>query len=308
MTNWAYIFPGQGAQAVGMGRELAEANTAAMSVWIDSELALALPMREIAWGGSAEQIGRTDVTQPALLTAEIAVLRVLEAEGLEPCATAGHSLGEYAALVAAESLHFTDAVRIVRARGEAMQLAAESAGGGMAAVIGGEEDVVAALCDRIGGVAPANINAPGQVVVSGTDEGLAELVVRAREIGIRRVVRLTVAGPFHSPAMAPAARAVSQALAESNLIEPSVPVYTNVSATRQTVAADLARMLVEQVTGRVLWSATIRNMVADGIRNFVELGPGNVLAGLVRRIDPDVTVYSVGDVGSLEAFLEVANG
>lgn len=290
-----------------MGRQLAEARPEAMSVWIEAETALALPIREIAWQGSEEKLGRTDVTQPALLTAEIAALRVLTIEGLTPRAAAGHSLGEYAALVAAGTLQFADAVRIVRARGVAMQLAAESAGGGMAAVIGGDEGAITDLCESIGGVAPANVNAPGQVVVSGTDEGLAALACRAKEIGIKRVVRLNVAGPFHSPAMAPAAEAVKAALAESELYEPDVPVYTNVSARPQTAASELRRMLIEQVTGRVLWSATISNMVNDGIRDFVELGPGNVLAGLIRRIDPDVTVFSVGDVASLTAFLEAAD-
>jgi len=289
-----------------MGRELAEANAEAMSAWIDAEQVLSLPMREIAWDGSTENLNRTDVTQPALLTAEVAALRTLQASGLAPCAAAGHSLGEYAALVAAGALRFSDALRIVRARSAAMQAAAEAAGGGMAAVIGGDEAALASLCEEIGGVAPANVNAPGQIVVSGTDEALQALSERAKEIGARRVLRLNVAGPFHSPAMAPAAEAVSAALGGTEFREASVPVYTNVTAKPQSSASELSRMLVEQVTGRVLWADTIRNMVGDGITDFVEMGPGTVLAGLMKRIAPDCVIYSVGDMASLNAFLEVA--
>jgi [acyl-carrier-protein] S-malonyltransferase len=169
----------------------------------------------------------------------------------------------------------------------------------MAAVIGGDEAALASLCEEIGGVAPANVNAPGQIVVSGTDEALQALSERAKEIGARRVLRLNVAGPFHSPAMAPAAEAVSAALGGTEFREASVPVYTNVTAKPQSSASELSRMLVEQVTGRVLWADTIRNMVGDGITDFVEMGPGTVLAGLMKRIAPD-------DMASLNAFLEVA--
>jgi [acyl-carrier-protein] S-malonyltransferase len=263
---------------------------------------LSLPVRDIAWNGSAEALARTDVTQPCLLTAEVAALRVVESLGVKPVATAGHSLGEYAALVAAGALSFCDAVKIVRIRGEAMQSAAEHAGGSMAAVIGAEENDLSALCAEIGGIDIANVNAPGQIVVSGSEAGLAALETRGKEIKARRVLRLNVAGPFHSPAMAPAAEAVASALTSVDVRDPNVAVFANVTAKPTTTATEVRANLTAQVVGRVRWVESIRNVSATGVLNFLELGPGTVLAGLIKRIQPDATVFSVGDPASLESF------
>lgn len=287
-----------------MGRALAEAHPEAMAVWDKAGKVLGIPLKETAWNGPEEALTRTDMAQPALLTAGVAALRVVEGLGLNPRSAAGHSLGEYTALVACAGLTFPDALRIVRIRGEAMQAAAEAAGGGMAAVLGADVGALEQLCGEIGGVAPANINAPGQVVVSGTDEGLTALEARVKEIKARRVVRLNVAGPFHSPAMAPAAEAVAEALQTVTVENPVSPVYANVTARQELTAAEVRANLVAQITGRVRWLETIENMVSDGNTRFVELGPGNVLAGLVRRIAPDVEVFSVGDPDSLAAFRE----
>jgi [acyl-carrier-protein] S-malonyltransferase len=308
VSNWAFIFPGQGAQEAGMGRALAEAFPQALDVWSQAERTLGIPLRELAWQGAPEALARTDLTQPALLTAEIAVLRVVESRGVTACATAGHSLGEYAALVAAGALSFVDALKIVSIRGKAMQAAAETADGGMAAVIGADEVALEALCAEIGNVAPANINAPGQIVVSGTNAALRVLEARGKEIRARRVLRLNVAGPFHSPAMVPAAEAVAEALKAVSIANPAVPVYANVTALPESGAAEIAGNLIAQVTGRVRWAETVRNLTASGVTRFVELGPGAVLAGLVKRIDADATVYSVGDPESLESFLKAVAG
>ena len=285
-----------------MGKALAEAYPAAMAIWEEAEAALNLPVRKIAWHGTPEALARTDVTQPCLLTAEVAALRVIQNLGLAPIATAGHSLGEYAALVAADVLSFEDAVRIVRIRGEAMQIAAEHAGGGMAAVIGAEEGDLEALCAEIGGISLANINAPGQIVVSGSDTGLAALAVRGKEIKARRVLRLNVAGPFHSPAMAPAAFAVATALESVALNDPRVTVYANATGQPEETTVQVRANLVDQIVGRVRWTQIIRNMTGAGVLNYVELGPGAVLAGLIKRIQPNATVVSVGDPTSLDVF------
>jgi [acyl-carrier-protein] S-malonyltransferase len=263
-------------------------------------------VKDTAWNGPEEALTRTDMTQPALLTAGVAALRVLERMGFSPRAAAGHSLGEYTALVACASLKFSDALRLVRIRGEAMQAAAEASGGGMAAVLGADIEALESLCAELGNVAPANINAPGQVVVSGTDEGLSALEARAKEIKARRVVRLNVAGPFHSPAMAPAAQAVADALRGVTVEDPVSPVYANVTARQEKTASEVRANLVSQVTGQVRWSATIENMIEDGNTHFLEIGTGSVLAGLIRRIAPQVEVFSVGDPESLAAFREAA--
>ncbi|HEY3266424.1 MAG TPA: ACP S-malonyltransferase [Armatimonadota bacterium] len=306
MAVWAFVFPGQGAQTVGMGKALAEAHPEAMAVWDEAERSLGIPLKEIAWSGPAETLTRTDIAQPALLTASIATLRVLERLGWSPNATAGHSLGEYSALVAAAALRFSDAVKVVRTRGEAMQKAAEASGGGMAAVLGASNEALAALCREIGDIVPANINAPGQVVVSGSEAGLAALDARRKEIGARRVARLTVAGPFHSPAMAPAADAVRDALNIIAIQDPVCSVYANVTARQEWTSAEVRANLIAQVTGQVRWEETVLNMCADGHNHFVEVGPGSVLAGLIRRISADAVVHSVGDPESLEAFRAAA--
>jgi [acyl-carrier-protein] S-malonyltransferase len=246
------------------------------------------------------------MAQPALLAAGIAAFRVIERLGISPAAAAGHSLGEYAALVATGSLQFPDALRLVRTRGAAMQAAAETAGGGMAAVLGARLAPLMVLCREIGGVVPANLNAPGQIVVSGTDAALDQLASRVKEIGARRAVRLGVSGAFHSPAMAPAAEALRPALAGTLFQNAQAPVYANVTARQERFPVEIRENLEAQITGQVRWEDTIRRMFAGGFTHFLELGPGQVLAGLIRRIEPNAVVHSVGDPGSLAAFRQAA--
>ena len=299
-----FLFPGQGSQFVGMGLELADAYPEAGSIWNRANSVLGFDLSALAWQGPEEELTRTDIAQPALLTAEVAAMKVLESRGIRASAAAGHSLGEYGALVAAGCLSFADALALVRLRGQAMQAAASASVGGMAAVLGADPDLLEALCVAIGGIAPANLNAPGQVVVSGTNEGLDALESRYKETGARRFVRLKVSGAFHSPAMVPAAEAVGNALESAEVLDPRIPVYANVTARVQSTANEVRGNLVSQVTGRVRWQETIEKMVADGFSQFVEVGPGTVLSGLVKKIAPDVSAWSVGDPTTLNEFEE----
>jgi [acyl-carrier-protein] S-malonyltransferase len=301
-TRWAFVFPGQGAQAVGMGKDLAEAHPEAMAVWDLADKTLGIPVKDTAWNGPEEALVQTDMAQPALLAAGVAVFRVLERLGLRPAATAGHSLGEYSALVAAGSLQYPEALRLVRARGVAMRAAAEAAGGGMAAVLGADPHRLDFLCRQIGNVAPANLNAPGQIVVSGADAALEALSARVKETGAKRLVRLPVSGGFDSPAMAPAAETMRTTLESALFQNAQSPVYANVTARQERKPIVIRENLEAQITGQVRWEDTIRNMFRDGYTHFVELGPGQVLAGLIRRIQPMAVVYSVGDPDSLAAF------
>lgn len=301
--RWAFVFPGQGSQSVGMGRELAEAQPAAMRVWDEAERTLGLPLKSIAWDGPEDVLTRTENAQPALLTASVAAMRVVEhVFGITARAAAGHSAGEYAALVAASSLHMPDALKVIRARGEAMAEAGRQAGGGMAAVLGADTEILCRVVDETEGVVIANLNGPGQVVVSGTEDGLAALEFRIGETGARRFVRLNVAGPFHSPAMEPAAAAVQRALDAVVVHDPVAPVYANVTARQEIGAAEVKANLVRQVTGQVRWEQTIRNMVSDGYTHYVELGAGNVLTGLIRRIDREVVSLPLNNLETLEGF------
>lgn len=286
-----------------MGQALAEAHPEAMAAWDLADKTLGIPVKDTAWNGPEEALTRTDMAQPALLAAGVAAFRVLERMGVRPAATAGHSLGEYAALVASGSLQYPDALLLVRKRGEAMQAAAESAGGGMAAVLGADPVRLEFLCRQIGSVVPANLNAPGQVVVSGTDAGLEALAARAKdEAGAKKVVRLPVAGAFHSPVMAPAAEAMLKPLAATLFQNAQSPVYANVTARQERWPIEIRENLANQITGQVLWEQTILRMFRNGFTHFVELGPGQVLAGLIRRIQPMAVVHSVGDPDALAAF------
>lgn len=302
--SFVYVFPGQGSQSVGMGEELARACPEAKGVWEQANTILGFDLSAVAWQGPEEELTRTDVAQPALLTAEVAALKVLESRGVCASAAAGHSLGEYGALVSACCLSFADALTAVRLRGEAMQAAATESAGGMAAVLGADPTLLEALCREIGGVSPANLNAPGQVVVSGTNDALDMLESRHKETGARRFVRLKVSGAFHSTAMLPAAEAVRNALQSVEIRDPGIPVYANVTAREQATASEVRDNLVAQVTARVRWQETIENMVADGLDRFVEVGPGTVLAGLIRKITPVSSIWSVGDTTTLKEFEE----
>jgi len=303
----AFLFPGQGSQTTGMGAALAAAWPAAANVFQQADEILGLPLSELCFEGPDRELTPTEIAQPALLTCSWAALQVA-AEALgEPAMVAGHSLGEYTALLAAGALDFPTALRLVRRRGELMRDAAAARPGAMAAILKLDDEVVAKLCDEADGVVvPANFNSPGQVVVSGEGEAVEALVAAAKAAG-GRAMKLPVSGAFHSPLMQPAAEAMAAELAQVELGDARVPVVQNVTAAPEQSAAALRQGLVDQVTGSVRWTASVQAMAAAGVTHAVELGPGKVLRGLVGRITPDIAVYNVaepGDVDGLAAWLE----
>jgi [acyl-carrier-protein] S-malonyltransferase len=294
-----------------MGKALYDHCAAARAVFEEADAALGEPLSKLCFEGPAEVLTLTANAQPAILTVSIAALRAIHSELPElpaPACAAGHSLGEYSALVAAGALDFADAVRIVRRRGEAMQQAVPAGTGSMAAILGGDEAAVRALCDaaREGDVlAPANFNAPGQIVIAGSSAA----VDRARALAADRklkAIALPVSAPFHCSLMQPAARAVEQALRSVSIHTPHFPVLSNFEAQPNRDAARVAPLLVSQVDGAVLWEQSVRGMIAQGVTQALEIGPGTVLAGLMRKIDNGVRVLSVGGpeaIGEIAAFL-----
>jgi len=307
----AWIFPGQGSQAVGMGRDLHDRHPEARAVFEEADAALGFGLAALCFEGPEAELRRTEVTQPALLTVSAAALAVLRAAGRRPAAVAGHSLGEYSALVAAGVLRFADAVRIVRRRGAFMQEAVPEGEGGMAAILGLDAGQVAACCEdtvRAGGgvVQCANLNAAGQVVIAGT-AGAVEAAGRlARERGARRVLPLNVSAPFHCALMEPAARRLEPLLAELPFVDAACPVWTNVDARPETRGEALRSALIRQVAAPVRWEETVRGLGAAGHTEFLEVGPGTVLAGLVRRTLPEAHVRPAGDETALAALATAA--
>ena len=308
----AWLFPGQGSQEVGMGALVAEASPAARDVYARADAALGEPISELCFRGPLEALTLTRNTQPALVVTSIAILAAIReslGEFPDPLVAMGHSLGEYSALVAAGALSVEDAVRIVRARGEAMQEAVPAGEGGMAAVIGMDEPSVRALCEEAssgGLVAPANFNAPGQIVIAGTKEGVerASALVVARS---GKAIPLKVSAPFHCALMAPAARRLETVLEGVSISNLRFPVVANVDAEPNTRADRVKELLVRQVAAPVEWQRSIERAVALGVTVAVEIGPGKVLAGLVKRIDKRIRVISVSEpasIASLRANLE----
>lgn len=310
----ALVFPGQGSQAVGMGAELAAAFASAREVAEEADDALGLALTRLMREGPAETLTLTEHAQPALLATSIAVLRVLEREGgfdvaRQAAYVAGHSLGEYTALTAAGAFSLGDAVRLVHRRGRAMQEATPPGTGAMAALLGIELPAAksvaadaAAETDLV--CAVANDNGGGQVVISGDKAAVERAVALATERGFKRSVMLAVSAPFHSPLMAPAARVMAAALADAVIHVPALPVVANVGAAPVRDPDTIRRLLVEQVTGLVRWRETIQFLKQDGVEEIVELGAGKVLAGLVRRIDREIQVRSVGTPAEVEALLK----
>jgi [acyl-carrier-protein] S-malonyltransferase len=295
----ALLFPGQGSQKVGMGKALAEAFAAARQVFEEADQALGFSIATICFEGPADKLMLTELTQPAILTQSIAVLRALEAEkGISYSVTMGHSLGEYTALVAAGALTLADAVRLVHLRGKAMQDAVPVGRGGMAAIMGLSPEAVQALCDEVSAsevCAPANFNGGEQVVISGHIEAIDRAVAAAKGKGAKRAIKLQVSAPFHSPLMRPAAERLAQALAEVEIHPLRVPVVSNVEAAPYQDASRVKELLVAQVTGAVRWEESTRKLPALGITRAVELGAGNVLRGLTRRILDDLPVFSLSE-------------
>jgi len=309
MTTVAVLFPGQGSQTVGMGRDLALRWPAAAQVFTNVDGALGTPLSDLCWNGPEEDLRLTENTQPALLAHSIAAWKVLSSAGLEVGAVAGHSLGEYSAVVAAGGLDLADAARTVRLRGRLMQEAVPVGEGAMAAVICLDDNLVEAACSDeetsgCGPVAAVNFNSPGQVVIAGSAAAVAGAAERCKERGARHVLPLPVSAPFHSVLMAPARKGLAPTLHELDFRPLTAPLYRNVDAAAVSSPDEVRDGLIRQVDAPVLWSETIRRMRADGFDTFVEVGTGKVLSGLVRRIDRDATCYQAGTVETVEKVLE----
>lgn len=311
MTDIALVFPGQGSQKPGMGRDLAGAHPVAAETFGAADAALGVALSSLCFDGPAETLMETHNAQPALLTHGVAVWRLLsEHIGARVRCTAGHSLGEFTAHVAAGTFDFETAVKLVRTRGELMHAAGAARPGAMAAILGDIDVRVRELCEQAsrdaGVVVPANFNSPGQVVVSGEVAGVERLIELAKEHGARKCMRLQVSGAFHSPLMDAARPGWTRALEEVSMHDASIPVYANVTGRQVMLAKQSRRLLGEQMTSAVRWTETIRNIVADfpGII-FIELGPGHVLGGLIRKIAPTAQVLPAGTAENIDAILNL---
>jgi [acyl-carrier-protein] S-malonyltransferase len=303
----AFLFPGQGSQAVGMGKELAEQHAVARRVFEEADEALGYKLSQLCFEGPEEQLRLTEVTQPAILTASVAAWRVLEEKGLKPAFVAGHSLGEYSAHVAAGTLSFSDAVRTVRQRGKYMQEAVPVGVGAMAAILGMEIEKVSTVCAEAaqGEVCePANINSSEQIVISGNTGAVERAAKLASERGAKRAIMLPVSAPFHCSLMKPAQDRLAADLAALAFEKPRMPVACNVDAKLVEDAERSRDALIRQVTGSVKWAQSMHLLIAQRVERFVEVGPGKVLCGLMRQIDRSKPCGSVQDQASLQKALE----
>ena len=303
----AFCFPGQGSQAVGMGVAFAESSSAAAAVFAEASEAFGDDLLELCRSGPQERLDRTEITQPALTTASCACLAAVREAGIEADVAIGHSAGEYAALVAAGIIGIGDAVRLTRARGEATAAAAARTPGAMAAIIGLDDEQVEALCAGIDGVWVANYNCPGQVVVSGESEAVERLNAAATEAGARRALTLAVSGAFHSPLTAAAADDLRPVLAAASFAPPALGFFSTVTC-RLEDETGIAAILEQQLGAPVRFTQAIRALAADGVGTCIEVGPGGVLAGLIRRIDRELTTLSIADPEGLAKALEVLHG
>lgn len=306
MGKIAFVFPGQGAQAVGMGKDVYEAHEGARRVYDNADRALGFALTELVFSGPEEKLKQTANTQPALVATSLALYEAFKEKGVKPDYVAGHSLGEYSALAVAGVLGYEEAIRTVRARGELMEQAVPGGKGAMAAVLGAERGTLAELCARVsaaeGVVELANVNCPGQIVVSGTREGVAAVVEKGKEAGAKRVIPLEVSGPFHSSLMKPAAEKLGAVLEQVAMSPAAVPVIANVTAQPVSDPDEIRKLLVEQVYSPVLWEDTVSFLIGQGVDTFVEIGSGSVLAGLIKKVDKTVKVLSVNSLEAVEAF------
>ncbi len=307
MSKTAFLFSGQGAQTVGMGKELAENFSVANEVFDIASEALGMDMKKMIWESDEETLKITENTQPAIVTMSIAAFRVLEQEGVKADVVAGLSLGEYSAHVAAESVDFKDAVKLVRKRGKYMQEEVPVGKGAMAAVMGMDDEAVYAVCEKakeFGIVSPANFNCPGQITVAGETAAVEKACEIAKEMGAKRALMLPVSAPFHCEMLIGAGEKLAKEMENVTFGEMKIPLITNVTADYVKSADDIKPLLVKQVSSSVLWEKSINRMLSDGVETFIEVGPGKALSGFMKKINKEALVYNVEDLKSLQATLE----
>lgn len=307
MTKKAFVFPGQGSQSVGMLADLYEAYPIVQETFSEASEALGYDLWTVVESNADGRLNKTEVTQPAILTASVAIFRVLSLDPAyqQPEIMAGHSLGEYSALVCAGALNFVDAVKLVALRGQAMQAAVPEGTGAMAAVIGLDDAAIALACEQSAGdevVAPVNYNSPGQVVIAGNKTAVERASEACKAAGAKRVLPLPVSVPSHCALMQPAAEALAEALQSIDIRVPTIPVVHNVSVTVASSAENIREALVAQLYSPVRWTETVQHMAAIGVTELFEVGPGKVLTGLTKRIDKAVTGQSLSDLASVQAF------
>jgi [acyl-carrier-protein] S-malonyltransferase len=300
----AFCFPGQGSLEAGMGKEIAESIPEAMDVFVRGSEASGLDLRKLCFASPVEDMVDTSIQQPALLATSLAILAALKSLGIKPDFVVGHSVGEFAAVAAGQAIEVEDAIALVRERGLAMAETAREHPGSMAAILGLDDEVVEALCNEIHCVWPANYNCPGQVVISGENDAVDECCEEATREGARRTVKLPISGAFHSPLVARAAERLMPAVARVRINELQIPFMSTVTAHMESTQK-LASLLVDQLTAPVRFTQATRGLISSGVRTFVEVGPGNVLSGLVKRIDRSVETISVNNLASLEKAEEV---
>jgi [acyl-carrier-protein] S-malonyltransferase len=303
MTKVAFCFPGQGSLEVGMGREIAEAVPEAMEVYRVGSEVTGMDLAHLCFESPLEELVETEVQQPTLVATSLAILAAVRKAGIEPDVVVGHSVGEFAALASVGAMSEGEAIGLVRARGLAMAEAARQRPGAMAAILGLEDQLVETLCRKILGVWPANYNCPGQIVVSGENDAVEECCAEAESLGARRAIRLKVSGAFHSPLVAQAGRALKPAIDKIRFTDPVTPFMSTVTAKIEP-AQRLGSLLVDQLTAPVRFTQAAGELMRGGVTTFVEIGPGNVLSGLVKRIDRGVRTFSVNDLASLEKVKE----
>ncbi|HBS60143.1 MAG TPA: [acyl-carrier-protein] S-malonyltransferase [Firmicutes bacterium] len=301
-----FLFPGQGSQTVGMGKELVEKYGVAKDIFARADQALGFDLTNLIFAGPEEELRKTTHTQPAILTTSIAFLAVLEKEGLKADIVAGHSLGEYGALVAAGVIAFEDAVRLVRKRGEFMQEAVPLGEGSMAAILGMDRDTVIDVCDRasaLGVVQAVNFNCPGQIVIAGAAKAVEKAAEMLKSAGAKRTVMLPVSAPFHCTMMKPAAEKLGLELEKVKFYDAKIPVVANINAEIMTHKDIIKAALVEQAASPVLWEDCMQTMINEGVQSFVEVGPGKVLSGFTKKIAKDAAMLNIEDIASQEKTL-----
>lgn len=308
MSKIAFIFPGQGSQTVGMMKEFYDNYPIVRDVFKEADEALGFSISTMCFEGPEDQLRLTYNTQPAILTCSIAAMKVLNENGIEPDIAAGHSLGEYSALVAAGAISFADAVRTVRKRGKFMQEAVPVGEGSMAAVLGLDSDKIVEICKSVEAatgkaVQAVNFNCPGQVVIAGAVEGVNKAIEELKAAGAKRTILLPVSAPFHSSLMKPASIRLAEELKNVDFHDAKIPVVANVTAQGETNAVEIQELLVKQAAMPVLWETSVRNMIDSGVTSFVEVGPGKVLTGFTKKIAKEFTGLNVEDEASLEKTL-----